>query len=111
MLNLHAVSEFFTVDQMIEIIKRAHQKSEHGLPVDVINLWTQYDFKAWLEPHVPKTKDRKFLITTARCFKFIKVGFTAVYFRRLYTLRALKSNSHTDPRPAACGRARSSVLF
>lgn len=56
---------------MAEIIKRAHKNSDHGLPVEVIKLWTQYDFKEWLAPHLPK--ERSFLITTVRAFKFIKV--------------------------------------
>jgi hypothetical protein len=57
---------------MVEIIKKAHRNSDHGLPIEVIKLWTQYDFKAWLKPHLPK--HRKFLITTARAFKFVKVS-------------------------------------
>ena len=65
-----AVSFFHTIDQMVDVIKRAHSNSDHGLTVDVIKLWTQYDFKAWLAPYLPK--ERTFLITTARAFKFIK---------------------------------------
>ena len=40
--------EFLTVDAMMELIKKAHEKNS----VVVKKLWAQRDFKTWLDPHI-----------------------------------------------------------